>query len=137
MIEVTDAQKQIVRNTFATVTDANRLAALFYNNLFELDPSTEQLFSGNMTEQRTKLIQTLSVVVNSLNDLSSIVPVIHALGQRHTSYGVTAAHWDSAGAALLQTLEEVFGEAFTVDVRAAWASTYTLIAQTALESASP
>lgn len=131
----TDEHKHIVQTTFAQVTDADLLASRFYARLFDIDPSTKPMFRGDMTEQRIKLMQTLAVVVKSLDDLSSIVPAIQHLGKRHVAYGVTIEHWNSVGQALLWTLAETFGDAFTDDVREAWAAAYTLIAQTAIQAA--
>lgn len=134
---LTALQKTIIQTTFAQVTDADQLAARFYDRLFEIDLTTRPLFRGDMAIQRTKLMQTLSVVVRSLDNLDGLVPVIENLGKRHTIYGVTIAHWDSVGAALLWALEDAFGAAFTPEVKDAWASAYKLIADVAIEAAYP
>lgn len=134
-MSLTEAQKTIIQTTFAQVTDADLLVARFYDRLFETDPSTKPLFKGDMAEQRKKLIQTLAVVVNGLDTLDSLVPAIQNLGKRHTQYGVTPAHWDSVGAALLWALEDAFGAAFTAEVHDAWVTAYGVIAQTAMEAA--
>ncbi|MDX2139262.1 MAG: globin family protein [Chloroflexota bacterium] len=136
-MSLSNEQKTIVQATFAQVADADLLAARFYERLFEIDPATKALFKGDMSAQRMKLMQTIAVVVNALNDLDSIVPAIQSLGARHATYGVTPAHWDSVGSALLWALEDAFGTAFTSDVRDAWASAYGLIAQTAQATAQP
>jgi hemoglobin-like flavoprotein len=134
---LTDAQKTIVQTTFGQVTDADLLASRFYGRLFETDPSTQPMFRGDMADQRKKLMQALAVVVKGLDDLSAIVPAIQSLGQRHVAYGVTLSHWDSVGGALLWALEDAFGEAFTPEVRDAWASAYQLVANTAIAAAYP
>jgi hemoglobin-like flavoprotein len=134
-MSITTAQKTIVQTTFAQVVDADLLASRFYAQLFEIDPSTKPLFTHDMKDQRQKLIQTIAVVVKSLDDLSAIVPAIQSLGKRHIAYGVTVAHWDSVGSALLWSLEDAFGTAFTNEVREAWAAAYGLIAQTAIAAA--
>ena len=136
-MSITQEQKNIVQNTFAMVADADALAARFYERLFEIDTTTRVLFKEDMTEQRQKLMQTLAVVVNSLNNLEGIVPAIQSLAERHVDYGVTVAHWDSVGAALLWTLADTFGDAFTEEVHAAWAAAYNTIKQVALEAAYP
>jgi hemoglobin-like flavoprotein len=130
-MSLTTAQKTIVQTTFAQVADADLLASRFYARLFEIDPSTKPLFRYEMTDQRQKLIQTIAIVVNSLDNLSPIVPAIQSLGKRHINYGVKPQHWDSVGSALLWALEDAFGALFTTEVRDAWAAAYGLIAQTA------
>ena len=52
------------------------------------------------------------------------------LGRRHADYGVTDAHYDTVGGALLWTLEKGLGSAFTPDVKAAWTTVYTVLATT-------
>ncbi len=136
-MSLTNEQKDIIQSTFAQIPDADQLAIIFYDRLFEIDPSTKPMFRGDMTDQRKKLIQALAVVVHGLGDLSNIVPAIEQLGKRHVAYGVTPDHWNSVGTALLMTLEEVFGEAFTEEVRISWALAYGLIAQTAMAAAYP
>jgi len=72
----------------------------------------------------------LKVVVNGLHRIDQLVPAVQELGRRHARYGVTDAHYDTVAAALLATLQQGLGEAFTPDVAAAWATAYTLLAET-------
>jgi len=133
-MSMTNEQKAIVQETFALVPDADALALRFYDNLFELDPTTKPMFKGDMREQRMKLMQTLAVVVNNLNTFDTIVSAIESLGKRHVDYGVTVDHWHSVGAALLMTLKDIFGDAFTAEVEEAWSAAYHAIAQTAINA---
>ena len=132
MNNFTDAQKHIVQTTFSLVKDADTLAAHFYARLFEIDPSTRALFKSDLKAQGQKLVQTIAVVVSGLDNLNAIVPAIQSLGRRHAGYGVTEQHWDSVGSALLWTLADAFGDAFTAEVHQAWAAAYALIATTAV-----
>jgi hemoglobin-like flavoprotein len=58
------------------------------------------------------------------------VPAIQALGRRHKGYGVTETNYATVGQALLWTLEQGLGEAFTPDVREAWTVTFVLVSGT-------
>lgn len=136
-MSLTEQQIEIIQSTFAQVQDADLLASRFYNKLFEIDPSTKPMFRHDMAEQRKKLIQTLAVVVNNVDNFGSLVPAIESLGKRHVDYGVKVSHWDSVGAALLWALEDAFGEAFTAEVKEAWATAYGAIAQTAIAASYP
>ena len=50
---LTQAQKTLVQESFATIAPiADDAAALFYRRLFELDPSLEHMFRGDMAELR-------------------------------------------------------------------------------------
>ncbi len=135
---VTDTQKVLVQESFAAVAPiADEAAVLFYRRLFELDPSLERMFRGDMAEQRRKLMQMLTAAVKGLDRLEQLVPVVEDLGRRHVGYGVTDAHYDTVGAALLWTLEQGLGEAFTPDVQDAWAAVYGLLARTMKNAAKP
>ena len=128
---LTNTQKTLVQESFAAVRPiADDAAALFYRRLFELDPSLERMFKGDMAEQRRKLMQMLTAAVKGLDRLEQLVPVVEDLGRRHAGYGVADAHYDTVGAALLWTLEKGLGNAFTPEVQDAWATVYGLLAGT-------
>jgi len=116
---------ELVQSSFKAVAPiAPEAAALFYGRLFEIAPDTKRLFHGDMTEQGRKLMATLAVVVNGLRDLEAILPAAAALAKRHVDYGVTPAHYVPVGAALLWTLEQGLGPAFTPETKAAWTGAY-------------
>jgi nitric oxide dioxygenase len=126
---MTPRQIQLVRETFAAVEPiADAAATIFYRRLFDLDPDLRALFPSDLTAQRRNLMQTLTVVVRNLDRLEGILPAVEALGRRHAGYRVRADDYETVGAALLDTLEEGLAEAFTPDVRAAWAAAYGLLA---------
>jgi hemoglobin-like flavoprotein len=128
---VTAAQKTLVQDTFASIAPiADDAAALFYRRLFELDPSLQAMFKGDMAEQRRKLMNMIGAAVRGLDRLEQLVPVVQDLGRRHAGYGVEDRHYDTVGAALLWTLEKGLGSAFTPQVREAWATVYGLLAST-------
>jgi hemoglobin-like flavoprotein len=103
--------------------------------LFEIDPSLKPLFKSDLKDQGRKLMQMLSVAVNSLNNLDAIVPAVHDLGKRHIGYGVKADHYATVGAALLWTLEQGLGDAFTPEVKDAWAAVYGVLSGAAIDGA--
>jgi hemoglobin-like flavoprotein len=108
---------------------ADTAARLFYQRLFELDPSLRRMFSQtDMAEQRKKLMQMITVAVRGLERLDELMPAVEALGRRHAGYGVTDTHYGTVASALLWTLEKGLGDAFTPAVRSAWTETYTLLA---------
>ena len=133
---LTAAQKTLVQTSFATIVPiADDAAALFYQRLFELDPSLQAMFRGSMIEQRKKLMQMLTAAVKGLDRLEQLVPVLQDLGRRHAAYGVAEAHYDTVGAALLWTLEMGLGAAFTAETREAWTAVYGLLATTMKDAA--
>ena len=133
---LTAAQKTLVQTSFATIVPiADDAAALFYQRLFELDPSLEAMFRGSMIEQRRKLMHMLTAAVKGLDRLEQLVPVVQDLGRRHAAYGVAEDHYDTVGAALLWTLEMGLGAGFTAETREAWTAVYALLATTMKDAA--
>ncbi|MBV9877958.1 MAG: hemin receptor [Verrucomicrobia bacterium] len=133
---MTEYDKQLVQDSWAQVIPiSDKAAELFYNRLFELDPSLRPLFTSNMTEQGRKLMGMITVAVHGLDRLDEIIPAVRALGKRHLGYGVTDDHYDTVATALLWTLERGLGDAFTEDTRNAWIKTYTLLSTIMKEAA--
>jgi hemoglobin-like flavoprotein len=131
-MSLTETQIKLVQQTFAMVAPiADTAAELFYGRLFELDPSLRHMFKSDMREQGRKLMQMLSVAVHALDHLDTIVPAVQALGERHVGYGVTLQHYAVVGEALLWTLEKGLGDAFTPDVKEAWAAVYGTLTEAA------
>ncbi|MEK6376055.1 MAG: globin family protein [Acidobacteriota bacterium] len=115
------SQVTLVQTTFDKVLPISDVAAqIFYDRLFQLDPSMRRLFNGDLRMQGKKLMDALSIIVGNLNRPDRIVPGIRALGRRHAAYGVQNHHYTTAGEALLWTLEHGLGDAFTAEVRRAW-----------------
>jgi nitric oxide dioxygenase len=77
----------------------------------------------------------LGTAVAGLNRLDTLMPAVQALGRRHAGYGVKAQHYASVGSALLWTLEKGLGEAFTPEVKDAWATTYIVLSTTMMNAA--
>jgi hemoglobin-like flavoprotein len=120
---------RLVQSSWAKVFPISDAAAtLFYDRLFEMEPSLRSMFKPDMREQKKKLMQTLSVAVDGLNNLPRLVPVLKDLGARHAGYMVQEHHYDLVGEALLWTLREGLGDDFTDEVELAWTEVYTLVA---------
>lgn len=126
---MTPQQIDHVRRSFALVQPiATQAAALFYDKLFERDPALTALFHVDMAQQGERLMHMLDGAVRLLDRPQSLGPVLMALGERHGGYGVVDAHYPTVGAALLDTLAAGLGEAFTPEVREAWAALYAEVA---------
>jgi hemoglobin-like flavoprotein len=72
----------------------------------------------------------ISFAVKGLNRVEALLPGLRALGQRHAAYGVRDEHYATVGEALLWTLREGLGEAFSAEVEQAWSSAYAVLAAT-------
>ena len=128
---MTPEQVTAVKDSWEKVKPISTQAAgLFYGRLFELDPSLKPLFkTDDMEEQGRKLMATIGVAVASVDRLETILPTVQALGNKHAhQYNVPDSSYETVGQALLWTLEQGLGDAFTDDVKEAWTLTYTTLA---------
>ena len=133
---MTPQQIEAVQTSFGKLEPViNQATMLFYDRLFQLDPSLWDMFRNTRTEQARKLAHVLTVVVKSLNQPEQILGTVQELGRRHVGYGVRDEHYDIVGEALLWTLEVGLGEAFTPQVKDGWAAAYTMLATVMQEAA--
>src|SRR5262245_6679368 len=108
---VTALQVALVQGSWKDILAISETAAqLFYLRLFALDPSLRAMFKGEMREQARKLIAMMSVAVNGLARIETLVPVIEALGRRHAGYGVKDEHYATVAASLLRSEERRVGK---------------------------
>ena len=135
---MTPKQQGAIRSSWANVVPiADTAAVLFYERLFALDAGLRPMFAHtDMQAQRKILMQTLTVVVKSIDRLDTLVPAVEALGRRHAGYGVRAGDYATVGRALLDTLNTGLGDGFTHEVEAAWTEAYELLAGVMLAAAS-
>ena len=126
---MTPEQIQRVRSSFAKLAAIQgQAAAMFYRRLFELEPSLRPLFKGDMMGQGARLMGTLRDVVGALDQLERVLPALRELGRRHAAYGVRPEHYATVGEALIWTLEQGLGAAFTRETRRAWIDAYAGLA---------
>jgi hemoglobin-like flavoprotein len=125
---MTPTQIELVQSTFLTLQSlGDEAAGIFYNRLFEIDPSLRPMFRGDMQEQGRKLLHMIGVAVGSLQRLDQVLPAVEELGRRHAGYGVREEHYVVVAAALLWTLNKALGEAFTPPVCDAWIAMYEAV----------
>lgn len=121
--------ERLVRESWAQFQPmAERSAGFFYDKLFELDPQARRLFATtDMEAQGRKVMGMFAEIVRTLDRPEELVAEVADLGRRHVHYGVQDSQYDSVGIALLWTLEQGLGRAFTPEVRDAWTEAYLLV----------
>ena len=134
---MTPDQQQLVRSSWSAVEPiADEAATMFYSRVFELDPSLRRLFGySDMARQRAILMQTLAVVVRSIDRLDEMTPELEALGRRHVGYGVEVEDYATVGSAVLWALESSLGDAFIEEIALAWAAAYRRLSSVMIEAA--
>jgi nitric oxide dioxygenase len=137
---MTNHQIQLVQHSFSLVASypAEAVGDLFYSRLFIIAPDVRGLFHKTTTpEQSRKLVTMLASIVGQLAALETILDDVAKLAKRHVQYGVKEQHYTKVGEALLWTLEQGLGDAWTTDVKEAWVSCYTLLTDAMLTATRP
>jgi hemoglobin-like flavoprotein len=122
---MTPEQIHLVKLSFSQVLNSKkRTGEVFYDRLFAIAPEARAMFKGDMEHQGQKLIDMIALTVGNLRDPAALRTMLMDLGRRHVKYGVKDEHYPPVGAALIWTLEQGLGDAFTPQVREAWTSLY-------------
>ena len=119
---------RLVQDSFRRLVPiADQVGEVFYARLFATHPAVRPMFAEDASPQAKKLILMLSMVVNGLDKLDTIMPAVRQLAQRHRGYGVVDAHYEAVGETLLWTLRHGLAEHYTAEVEAAWTEAYGLL----------
>lgn len=134
---MTPEQITRVQDSFRQVVPIKEEAArLFYGRLFDIAPQLRPMFRNtDIAEQGQKLMATLGFVVGALRQPDALLPAARGLAMRHVGYGVQEEHYAIVGAALLWTLEQGLGDAFTAELHDAWAAAYAMLSDAMIEAA--
>merc|ERR1712190_275004 len=80
--------------------------------------------SAALRKLLAKVLNAVGCVVAGLQDSSKLVPLLTSLGGRHIVYNQTEEFWPISGDAVMITLAELLGDAFTPEVENAWNVVY-------------
>lgn len=133
---MTPEQVTLIKLSFAPVIGRKReVAKVFYQRLFETSPELKAMFKADMEAQAEKFMSTVGAMIGSLQDRPAFIAILENLGRKHVGYGVRDEHYDKVGNALLWTLEQTLGDAFTNEARKAWSSLYETVANVMRQAA--
>jgi hemoglobin-like flavoprotein len=129
-------QVTLVQQSFEKAAGlGEKVAEIFYAELFAIDPSLRDMFKGNMKQQHAKLLSTLALVIRSLHAPEKIVGAAQKLAVKHLDYGVIPEHYTYVGNALLRTLKKGLGPDFTPELRDAWVEAFRTLANVMKQAA--
>ncbi len=135
---VTARQRNLVVGSWELMRPmAVHVADLFYDRLFELDPSLEDVFSEDPEVQRQRFTKSITAAVQGLDDVGSMLPMLQDLGRRQGSQGIRPGTYVTLGKALLWTFEQSLAEDFTPPVKDAWAALYAYVSSAMIQGAEP
>ena len=126
---MTPTNLNVIRRTWSLAAlNKMQVTLIFYANLFQIAPDTEVLFKNDLTSQATKLMDTLTFIVDHLDEPETLLPAARDLSIRHVDYGVTEDHYAFVKRALLLTFADLLGPDFGPKEHAAWSQTYDELA---------
>lgn len=102
----------------------------------DMDPNDELVTSSKRFQQHAKyMIQMLDRALNMLGPDSELLgDILSDLGKKHARLGVQERFFPFMGEALLATLEQCLGEAFTPEVEKHWKQVYAALSSAMVEA---
>ena len=89
----------------------------------------------DMSGQKSKQCRDAGTAVGGLDDLGAIVPAVQDLAAAMVDYKVTPAMYVTVAEALLWTLGQGLGDAFTDEVKEALTAVYTVLSKVMIDAA--
>src|SRR3954452_4540862 len=104
------------------------LTRRFYDILFERYPEVRPMFGADLRPQAAMLRGAVVAVLDHLDDAEWLSATLGHLGARHAGWGVTPAMYGAVAECLVSAMVELGGEAWTVEMTAAWTEALTAVA---------
>jgi hemoglobin-like flavoprotein len=102
----------------------------FYQRLFAAHPEVTPMFHRSTPGALHKLFaQKLVAIVDHIDDPAWLERELRKLAVSHASYGVTLEMYNWVRDALIPTLAEACGDAWTTDAERAWIAAYAALVQ--------
>lgn len=127
---------ELLRDTLFYLQERKDLAAsVFYENLFQIDPSLRPMFGEELTEQSNKALFAFGAIVAQIHDIDVCREMTRELAVRHVAYGVLPEHYASVGGAVIKTVEMVMDDAMTDEIARCWQNAYDAVAAVMIATA--
>ncbi|MDX2090304.1 MAG: globin domain-containing protein [Kofleriaceae bacterium] len=109
----------------------------FYEILFQRHPQTKALFHRSSEGAQNKMFaKKLTSLVDHIDDPTWLDRELATLAANHVSYGVTPEMYPWVGEALLATLREACGDAWTPEAERAWGEAWAAMTRALLAATS-
>jgi hemoglobin-like flavoprotein len=132
---MTPQQVLLVKHSFRSASPQHeRLARVFQAELFARDPALWQLFRSDAALRPARLRDALAAIVESIDRLHPIVPVLEWLAFQAARRRVGRPQLVAIGEALIAALEDELGDDFGADHFDAWAAAYRRVTEVMLKA---
>lgn len=119
-----------IRDTFTLLEgQTDVVAGLYYQRLFATTPSLRMLFDPEIEILGQAWMAAIKRTVDSLDKLDEVellILMLARMGCWNDALELRAWHYEKMGEALLWTLRQRLGPAFTPPLREAWREAYAL-----------
>ncbi len=112
-----DRRRVLETHDLLAQAGAQRMDAV-YERLFRIAPETKALFIGDMGAQMTRFWSMMEAIAR--DGLAAHAERLRALGRRHAGAGVEDIDHAALCAALVETLSDALGEAWTEAREDSW-----------------
>ncbi len=123
---------QRLEESFRKLRAGSDLAERFYSRLFAAHPELRSMFPADMSEQKAKLLATLSMVIARLVAPGAVVPHLMELGKQHAGFGVQPSHYPLVCDALVAAMSDAADgdpTAWSAELRADWHEAISLVGE--------
>lgn len=113
------------------------ITSVFYKNMLEAHPELNNLFNmGNQANgsQQQSLASAVFAYAANIDNSAALAPVIERIVHKHVSIGIKPAHYPIVGKYLLGAIQQVLGDAASVELISAWEEAYGLLADVLIKA---
>jgi NAD(P)H-flavin reductase/hemoglobin-like flavoprotein len=115
---------------------ADAAMTYFYGQLFAMDQEIAAMFPAALDGQRRRFFYALHRIAAGQDNPAGLVPYLERLGREHRKDGIRDKHFAVFRRALLATMRQFGGSAWTDKAEAAWVAAYDHAARVMLRAAS-
>lgn len=127
----------IIKSLVPLLTETGpALTEHFYTRLFTHHPELKHIFNMSNQEsgrQKAALFEAIAAYAQHIDNVGALKTAVERIAQKHTSFNIQPEMYQIVGHHLTETLRELTGELFTVDVEEAWTTAYDFLASVFLQ----
>ncbi|MBA6262499.1 NO-inducible flavohemoprotein [Colwellia sp. Bg11-12] len=130
---LTEQHIPIIKSTIPLLENAGpALTKYFYQRMFLHAPELQNIFNmSNQAngKQQVALFEAIAAYAKNIENVAVLQSAVERIAQKHTSLNIQPEHYQVVGHHLIETLRELTGDAFSIDVEEAWTAAYQFLAQ--------
>ncbi len=134
---ISDTDLDLIRQSFLNARKVREFdkSPVFYENFFRRAPDKKSMFRDDLAGQGMKFMATMQTIIQALGKPSDLDSALGSLAEGHAALGVRRKDFDPMCEALIDTLRDVLGPAFTSEMETAWRRGFSAIGKRMAEIA--